>query len=636
MRRWLVGSWEPGRRGGDPRLGEALAPHRFHTFRAGPLEVAYTGPEAEGGEVLCLLDGHLDDAAELRAELGGEASPARSEEELLARAYRRWGMDLLPRLRGDFLLFVWDRGRRRGLLARDQLGVRPAFLHGGAGGPLRFAGEIEPLLALLPSRPGPDPASLAHWIAASTRPGLATLFAGVRRLGPGCALALSEDGRREERYWAPRFEGTLDDSPPELALRVREGLDRAVRRRSGNGPVAVLLSGGLDSSAVAALGAGAQGEELIACSACFPDHPATDESALIAELRATLGLHGPQASVRPGGLLRSMLAHLRAWGMPPLGWGDFWAEELIAAAAREGASTVLDGDGGDEVFGPRSYLLADRLRAGRPLRALSLARGLPGAGPHVRRRQVAGVYWRQAVRGAIPEPLQRPFRSLGIRREAPAWMLPSARRALAESDDPHAWKRLDGPRWWAHAAHGISYGIEQTGLFEHQRRRAGAHGVEARHPMLDLDLVELCLRQPPRATLDPRFNRPVLRSAMDGLLPDSVRLRPSKAWFDSLIVDCLSGADGEVVRELLSDPAAELGAYVDLEAMRRTLIERPGASREDPFRWMWQVWRLLTAECWLRAQTRSESQILPPSALLSKARVELAANADSYLFHPSP
>jgi asparagine synthase (glutamine-hydrolysing) len=630
MKRWLAGRFATGQRSPERGLTEAMAPDRSHLLRTGPVELAYSGPEVEDGEIVCLLDGRLDNAAELRAGLSGPHPAAESDEELLARAYRRWGEDLPGRLRGDFVLFAWDRRRSEGLLARDQLGARPAFLHGAPGGVLRFAGEVRIMLALLPSQPGPDPASLAHWIAASTRPAPQTLFAGIRRLEPGSVLHLSERGWREERYWAPRFEGALALSPPQLAESARESLGLAVSRRTRE-PAALLMSGGLDSAAIAALGAGES--DLIACSASFPDHPATDESALIEELRTSLSLRGPSAAVRPGGLLRSLLAHLERWRMPQLGWGDFWAAELIGAAANEGAAVVLGGDGGDEVFAPRFYLLADRLRGGRPLAAWALAKGLPGAGPHLQRRQILGAYGRFAALGALPAS-GRLWSALRVRREAPEWMLPATRRALAESDDPDAWKRLDGPRWWAHAAYGIAHRIEQTGMFEHQQRRAAAHGLEAAHPMLDLDLVELCLRQPPEASLDPRFNRPLLRAAMDGLLPDSVRLRPAKAWFESLIVDCLRGSDAALIRELLTGPGAELGAYADLGVLRARLFDDDRTWRKEPFRWMWQVWRLLAAECWLRAQTRSVSQILPPDAVPSDARVEIAPSADSYLFHP--
>jgi hypothetical protein len=90
---------------------------------------------------------------------------------------------------------------------------------------------------------------------------------------------------------------------------------------------------------------------------------------------------------------------------------------------------------------------------------------------------------------------------------------------------------------------------------------------------------------------------------MAGLLPDTVRLRPAKAQFETLIADCLSGPDGVAVRQILSAPDLELAAYLDPVAMRRALFDSDAERRDSPFRWMWQVWRLLTAELWLRSQT---------------------------------
>jgi asparagine synthase (glutamine-hydrolysing) len=612
--RWLAGVFDPhGAAGAAP--ADALRPHAARTVAGRGLALAYTGAAATT-EPLCLLDGCLDNAAELAAQLGDETGVT-DVEQILAAGYRRWGGELPARMRGDFVLLVWDRERGQGLLARDQLGMRPVFLH-QSGQTLRFAGEIRHLLAMLPSTPPPDPAGVAHWIAVSSRPGTGTLYEGVRRLGPGEVIEFGPDGSRVRRYWAPRFREPL---PAEgLAGRVREGLQRAVERRlAPEGRAGVLMSGGLDSAAVAALG----GNRLLACSATFPEHPAADEAMLIAELRETLGLGGLIAEVRPGGLVASALEHLSAWRAPLLGWGDFWALPLMRAAAERGVGTMLDGDGGDELFGPRSYLLADRLLAGHPGQVLELARRLPGA-DRVGRRAKAATIGRLIFEASLPHGPQMRLRGLSSRRAAPSWLLRPTVAELADSDDPAPWKLLDGPRWWASAAHGIAYGIEGVGVFEHQRRRAALAGLEARHPMLDLDLVELCLRQPPEATLDPRFNRPVLRAAMAGLLPDSVRLRPAKALFESLIVSSFDGTDGAALRAVLTDPAAELGAYVDLARMRRALFEEDRARRQDPFRWMWLVWRLLNAELWLRSQGAVAP--LPMPAALAEARVAVAAS----------
>ncbi len=108
-----------------------------------------------------------------------------------------------------------DRGE--GLVARDQMGARSLFLY-DAGGVLYFASEIHQLLALLPRRPEPDPISVAHWLSMSSAPGSATLYAGIRRLNPGSLLALSGDGVREERYWAPRFVEPSGEPPEHLAV----------------------------------------------------------------------------------------------------------------------------------------------------------------------------------------------------------------------------------------------------------------------------------------------------------------------------------------------------------------------------------------------------------------------------------
>jgi asparagine synthase (glutamine-hydrolysing) len=573
-----------------------------------------SGPELAGaslcGEGLtCLLDGHLDNAEALRRELG-------VKEGLLAAGFRRWSFGLPGRLRGDFALVIWDPERREGLVAHDQLGVRPLF-YSQTGGRLHFASELCDLLERLPGTPGPDPAGVAHWIALSDRPGPGTLYEGIEKLEPGELLRLEAKGVRRERYWEPRYQEPLTLPAGEFAGAVREGLRAAVGRRlDSERQTGVLLSGGLDSAAVAAVG----GRDLCACSGTFPEHPETDEGELIAELRQRLGLEGLVAEVRPGGLLASSLEHLAAWRVPVAGWGDFWMLPLLRAAAERGVGTVLGGDGGDEVFAPRGYVLADALRSFRPQQVVALARRLPGAGPHVGRRQEAAMIARLAVAGAAPA-LPAGWRPL-VATDVPGWLRRPGRRALrrgaaAASGD---WKRLDGPRWWAAAAHGIVYGIGATGVYEHQRRLGRLAGVETRHPMLDLDLVELALRQPPAQTLDPRFSRPILRESMAGLLPDSVRLRPQKARFESLIISALRGPDARTVQAILCADDARIAAYVDHESLKDALFGNERLLKQQPFRWMWHVWRLLNLELWLRSFEGRE-RLLSPSLELSTAGI---------------
>ena len=296
----------------------------------------------------------------------------------------------------------------------------------------------------------------------------------------------------------------------------------------------------------------------------------------------------------------------------------------MRTAAGEGVEIMLDGDGGDELFGPRQFVLADRIRAGHPLQALRIAGELPGAGPQVTRRQVARVLGTWGLAGALPHRLHRLGSRVLARRQLPSWFRGRALRDFAASDDPAAWKQLDGPRWWAEPAYALAYGMDEAGVYEHQRRRAALAGLDARHPLLDFDLVGVGLGQPPLATLDRRFNRPVLRESVAGLLPDSVRLRPQKARFDPLLVSCLSGPDAAGVRQILLDPKAELRAYLDQAGMQRQLFESGGLQERYPFRWMWHVWRLVTAELWLRSQVSPGSP--DPPSLQSRAKVAFNTN----------
>src|SRR5205085_9858967 len=130
-------------------------------------------------------------------------------------------------------------------------------------------------LALLPRTPDPAPAGVAHWVAASHRPGTATLYEGVRRLAPGSALRLVAGEEREHRYWRPRFVEPPQLDAVECAHRLRGTLDRAVHRRlAGGGGTAILMSGGLDSASVAALAARQAPGRIAAYAAVFPEHPA--------------------------------------------------------------------------------------------------------------------------------------------------------------------------------------------------------------------------------------------------------------------------------------------------------------------------------------------------------------------------
>ena len=350
-----------------------------------------------------------------------------------------------------------------------------------------------------------------------------------------------------------------------------------------------------------------------------------------------LGLRPIVAEVRAGGLLQSAFEAIEAWQLPLRSWGDFSALPLMRAAAARGVKTILGGDGGDELFAVRGYLLADRLREGHPREALALVDELPGAAARPGRRRRVGMAYEMAILGALPERLHgwARARSPQARGAVVAAAGPRARPpGLARTIGVEAAGRpaMVGPRGArAHARHRGERRLRAPD----DRRRSELAGLEARHPLLDFDLVELCLSLAPLASFDPHANRPLLRAAMAGVLPDAVRRRPRKALFDTLLVDCLEGPDYAVIRRLLEDPRCELRAYVDLGALRRTLFESDRLRRAEPFRWMWHVWRLATAECWLRSQSGSGFAAgASPARVSLRTGVRSAPKPDSYVFPP--
>lgn len=600
------------------------------------LTLAYTGPALPAG-ARCVLDGHVYNLEEVAREVG--VPSAGSTEELVGALYARLGEGLLDRLRGDFTLVVWSPEAGRTVIARDHLGGRSLVLHSG-GGRIAFASEVRELLRLLPRRPGPDPVAMAHWLAISGPPGDRTLYEGVRRLEPGHFIPLSDEAGAPQRFWFPERVRPLDLAPDEAAAELRASIVRAVARRCGPDEVSgVMLSGGLDSSSVAGVAARLLDEErapLAGYSAVFPHHPALDESRYIDPLTDELGLPSVRIAVEGGSVIGGSLDYLDTWGLPPVSPNLFFWNPLLRRAAADGVTSLLDGEGGDAIFYFSPYLLADKLRQGRLLAAIRLARSFPGDRPSVS-RVLSRLHW-FGVRPALPAPVW--VTSLRRRRRGPAttapdWFTPELARAFVDTDESRLWEHEPGPRWSTWLLSTIARGGGTAIVYDHVRRRAAMAGLEARHPLFDVDVIELVLRLPPELALDRTLSRPLFRTSMAGLMPEQVRRRPDKSNFDTVFHEILSGNDLPVVRELLSD-GAEVGAYLNSGAMRRELLARaPGESPLGLQRWALSAWRLVTAECWLRMQERPSfaRELQEGGGLRSpRYRMEARGNARPYLF----
>ncbi len=320
--------------------------------------------------------------------------------------------------------------------------------------------------------------------------------------------------------------------------------------------------------------------------------------------------------MRRGSSVGGSIEFLEHTQLPPTSPNLFFWQPMLRQAADEGIRVMLDGEAGDELFGAPRYLPADRLRHGRALAAYRLINQLPGAAAAPSRRQVLRVAAEFALRGALPHPI-RDLASTGGwgRGETPLWLAPGAAALHSASVDPDAWMRRGGPRWRAWLLHVLrdSTGGPQL-VRDHVRQRAAMAGLTARHPMLDVDLVEFMLSVDPEMSFDPHRDRPLLRDAMAGVLPESIRSRPEKSSFDAPFHQSLS-RELASIRALLLEGNCRLREYVDLDVVRREVLDRPGRQFSGGGQaWALAVWRLVTAELWLNLQEDSRA----PRALLER------------------
>jgi asparagine synthase (glutamine-hydrolysing) len=579
----------------DPR--HALAPHAVRARLAaalgpgasvrlaGALAVGWTGGErACRAGVRAVVDGDMEApdgwAASWPAALAG-----------------------LRALRGGFALVAWDETAERGLVARDHLGARPMF-GAVAGGALHVASELGPLLATLPRRPGPDHDELARRLVGRRGASGETLYAGVRELLPAHALLLDAGGWRLERYWRPHARPGLDDADRATAAdALRGGVRAAVRRHAAPGD-AVLASGGLDSSVVLACAA-AESPRPTAFTG-VPERVELDESAHLTALAADVAADVVRVRVPAGPITGHAEAHLERWGVPlELPGAAFFLPVQVAAAAR-GVASLLDGEGGDELFGCEPLLIADRLRAGDGPGALALTRALPGL-ERLDARSLRVITRRWLAPGLLsPSVLGRLRAVAAARRPVPEWLGAQA-RAAAREPGGEAWRRRGEPRWRAHLAWLLTDARAELGAHDHLRRVSALAGIGDVHPFLDVDLIELVLGLPPELAFDPRLDRPLLREAMRGLLPERVRLRADKVFFTVLLRDALTGTDRGAVGRTLTGAPLELGALVDARRLAALWAAGPDACARGPWAWSAEIWRVFALERWLRREaTRRE------------------------------
>ncbi len=556
------------------------------------------------GQVALVFNGEIYNYRALRRQLQ-DAHPFRSEtdSEVLLNGYLAWGWDgLLRRIDGMFAFALWDARTNTLHAARDRAGKKPLFYAHGPQG-LAFASTLNALRALLPETPNVDPVALDAYLTYQAVPAPLSIFEGVRQLPPAHALTYHLDANRLDisRYWdvhfAPKHRQSEDEVLDELDALVRQAVKK---RLMSDVPLGAFLSGGVDSSLVVAMMAQEKAEPVEGVIMGFDD-PAYDERPFARKVARRWGVNLHEHVLQPDAVadLPGIIWH---YGQP-LADVSIVPTYYVAEAARQHVTVVLNGDGGDEVFGgyarPMVARAAQHYRrlVPRPARRLvgRLTEGLEGTENGLLKRayMLAQAGRRDARDAFVYDRAFRPHR----RRSYAAPLEGALAGHHPDAFYHEAWDHLNGAA--KDDVDRALYGDFTTYLPDQLLAKMDvstmAHSVEARSPLLDTALIEYAARIPTALRLKGYTTKYLLKKLAERYVPREVLYR-RKRGFVMPAADWLRGELSPYVRAaLLSDAFQERGWIRPPFATR--MVEAHLSGRED---WGEPLWTLFVLEVWAR------------------------------------
>ncbi|MCX4094158.1 asparagine synthetase B family protein [Nocardia sp. alder85J] len=548
------------------------------TGRYGLGTVAGPGARAElfraasatrGVDLVAIGDVTLFNADRLRARLGAAAPASEvSHGELLLHCYARFGLDGIAAADGMFALAIADGGEL--LLVRDHVGARTLF-HARSGGGWGAATSLRALIRWPELRTGLNLPAVQSFLSFAYLPGRETLLRDVYEVLPGRCVRLRADGSSvEESYWEPE-EIAADGPAGGFAAGLRELLEDATARRLPAGePVGVLLSGGIDSSLVTALAAERHDHPVRTYSISFGD--STPNELAYSGLVAAHCHTRHRVLTVPGEAVAARLAETMGLLDCPVGDPLTVPNLMLAeAVAADGARVVLNGEGGDPVFGGPKNL---------PMLIFELSRDDPD--PRARAQAYLDSYRK-------------------CHADLPVLLSPEVRAALADTPSP---AEHFTPYLWPGRMHGLLNQLLHANL-----RTKGAHhilgkverittaaGVQGRSPLFDRAVIDYSFRIPPRYKLSGASEKWILKQAVRDLLPATIVDRP-KSGMRVPVQQWLAGPLRDLGHDLLLGQAARDRGLFREDTIRGwlhgrgALLPRQGG----------KLWLVLSLELWLRS-----------------------------------
>jgi asparagine synthase (glutamine-hydrolysing) len=544
-----------------------------------------------------IQNGEIYNYRELRQELeaAGHRFRTQSDTEVLVHLYEECGLKFAERLRGMFAIAVWDRPRKRLVLARDRFGIKPLY-YNAAEGTLAFASELKALLCRPEFSRAIDFDGLEAYLAFSFVPAPLTIFRDAKKLPPGTLLVWDDGALRLERYARPRplpADATRAIDEEEAAEELRARLADSVRAHLiADVPVGILLSGGIDSSTLAALAA-LETPRISTFTIGF-DERGFDERDRARAVARRYDTDHHELIARPNAI--ELLPELAEIFDEPFADNGAIPTFIVSRLARQHVKVVLSGEGGDELFGGYNYytghLLARRFRAVAPMlrplvERLPVSTASPSTLEHRAKTFVRGAHLSLLERHQTwKEIFSADARAELRRRGSPAASHPIEllRERYEESNGAEDLAR----------AMDLDLGIFLVDdMLVKTDRASMANSLEARVPMLDPLVADFALALPTSLKVRRLEKKRLMRHAVEPLLPREV-LEGRKQGFAIPIGKWLRYDLQPFVREMLSAERIREQGFFEPETVTR-LVEAHSSGARDHSR---RLWSLLVFSLW--------------------------------------
>jgi len=585
-------------------------PDDFGTHVSGPVGLGHTrlsiidlSPNGHqpmltrDGRIAVVFNGEIYNFLELRRELekNGVAFRSRSDTEVILEAYRRWGPEAFARLKGMFALAIWDAGREELHAARDRFGIKPFYYHAWPSG-LAFGSEIKSILAggRLSRRISPE--ALHEYLYYGAALGPRSLFEGVARLLPGHHLVFRRSGLLIREYASIHDVEPVADYEETAASEVRNRLERAVEHHLvSDVPVGVFLSGGIDSSSITAFAVRHYGGRLNTYSVGFDFEDGVNEVSKARSVAERFGTLHHELHVAATNSVEVIESLVRSHDEPFADAANI-PLFLLCRELKGAVKVVLQGDGGDEIFG--GYRRYNVLSAETFWRLAS--RVAVTFGPLVPRSTAYHRFMRFFRAMAHPEPGMRMALLLTDETltEPPTRLLAPATRAAIDGCDPFAryrafhdrFSRLDPVQRMLYTDSSV---MLPDIYLEKVDKSTMAHGIEVRVPMLDVDLCRYVMGLPSHYKIRRGQKKWILRRAMRGIVPDSI-LDGKKVGFGVPYSWWLKEPLRNYMRSVLFDPSTREWGLFDHQALDRAIQEHVDGRRDNGF----LLWKALHLALW--------------------------------------